>query len=96
MKTEHTEGNWSVGECEEHPKLHTIWAEKPSGLPILIARTCFGPNSEANAQLIVAAPDLFAALLDIIASADANDSRGIHEAIEASRTAVARTIKGKQ
>lgn len=65
----HTPGPWRFeketvidGESLAYP-LHTIWTDRS----LLLARTCFAPASEGNAQLIAAAPDLLAALQSLLA-----------------------------
>lgn len=50
----HTPGPWTIERHVEHEALHTIWSDRT----LLVARTCFAPNSAANALLIAAAPDL--------------------------------------
>lgn len=47
-------------------------------------------ESLANARLIAAAPDLLAALSDIILSSDANCGDSLANAIEAARNAIAK------
>lgn len=47
-------------------------------------------NTIANARLIAAAPDLLAAIKDIVAASDANDGDSLANAIQASRAAIAK------
>ena len=62
METKFTEGNWIVKQNQEFPTLHEIWSGENRGeVPTFIAKTCYAPRSEANANLISAAPDLFEA-----------------------------------
>lgn len=58
--SKHTPAPWEIREDTQYP-LHGIWANN-SKFPTYIARTCFAPNSEANAKLIAAAPELLEAL----------------------------------
>lgn len=55
-----TPGPWEVQTDALETKLHTIWHRRDGF--ILVARTCFAPNSEANARIIAAAPRLLEAL----------------------------------
>jgi hypothetical protein len=48
----------------------------------------------SDARLIAAAPDLLAAIKDIVAASDANDGDSLANAIQASRAAIAKA-KGK-
>lgn len=64
MENKHTPGPWEVSIYEEYPTLHTIWSKKEE-IPTLIARTCYAPRSEYNANLIAAAPELLEALQEI-------------------------------
>ena len=61
----HTPGPWEFVP-EEGNGLHTIWTGQTGVYGILIARTCFAPNSENNARLIASAPDLPEALENIV------------------------------
>jgi len=61
--SKHTPAPWEIREDTQYP-LHGIWANN-SKFPTYIARTCFAPNSEANAKLIAAAPELLEALKKI-------------------------------
>jgi hypothetical protein len=69
IMSDYTPGKWEVIKDSEHP-LHGIWSDDE--VPTYIARTCFAPNSEANAKLIAAAPELLEALQEIIAITDRN------------------------
>lgn len=61
MEFKGTRGAEWVIQSEENG-LHTIWMEMtPEDMPVLIARTCYAIQSEANATLIAAAPDLLEA-----------------------------------
>lgn len=62
--SKHTPGPWFPIESvnAETQGLHLIWSRsKPNETGVLIARTCFAPQSEANARLIAAAPELLEA-----------------------------------
>jgi len=61
--SKHTPAPWEIREDTQYP-LHGIWANN-SKFPTYIARTCFAPNSEANAKLIADAPELLEALKKI-------------------------------
>jgi len=64
MEKKFTEGNWIVKQNQEFPTLHEIWSGDNKGeIPTFIAKTCYAPRSEANANLISAAPDLLEQLI---------------------------------
>ena len=55
-----------------------------------IAVVLDGPDSEAHTNLIASAPELLAALEDVISSSDANCGDSLANAIEAARSIVAK------
>jgi hypothetical protein len=64
----HTPTPWAVLPDDEYPnRLHQIWSLRPNGQPdALIARTCFAPDSAANAAILGAALDLLQALMALM------------------------------
>ena len=76
MKKNFSEGEWSVEEDTSYSGIHFIWCESElRHIPKLVARTCFAPDSIANAKLIAAAPDLLNALIGVLNIM--NDSEGV-------------------
>lgn len=57
--SKHTQGKWEVSKCTEHTDLHYI-CSYPNN--VVVARTCYAVQSEANAQLISCAPEMLEAL----------------------------------
>ncbi len=57
IKNGMTNTPWAAERWPEHETLHTIWRrpEISGDIPVLIARTCFAPASEANAAAITTA-----------------------------------------
>jgi hypothetical protein len=51
----HTEEPWRIGADPTEPKLHLIWTDEEGvdQMSVLVARTCFAPASEQNANRIV-------------------------------------------
>lgn len=71
--SEYTEGPWSVRDNPDFPGvLHLIWADGRDGFKPLVGRTCYAPQSKANARLIAAAPDLMWALKELLGSLPKN------------------------
>jgi hypothetical protein len=72
----HTPGPWATGPSS------TVW--KDHGRPLYVVSFCHGPESQANAQLIAAAPDLLAACQavagDCDSIADGDDFSGMSDA----------------
>ena len=67
MKNKFTQWEWCVVKDSTYPTLHQIWNKTFQGnIPTYIARTCYAPNSEANAKLISAAPDLLDACESVL------------------------------
>ena len=65
METKFTKGEWEFVKDETYPTLHQIWNKtysRDSILPTYIARTCYAIQSEANAKLIAASPEMFGCL----------------------------------
>lgn len=62
-KAKHTQGKWEVSPCNEHDDLHYICAIPNN---IVVARTCYATQSEANARLIAASPELVEALKGLL------------------------------
>ena len=56
-----TPGPWRRGDYSSEPVLSGIWSD--NGL-VLVARTCFAPASDTNADLIANAPTDMRAMLD--------------------------------
>lgn len=95
MSTEqHMPGLWTVEREDEwsgeklSAPLHTIW----SGKALLIARTCFAPNSASNARLIASSPVLLAALKALAAACNGQGPYPVEAremALAAARAAIA-------
>lgn len=60
-----TQGKWVVKPDNNYEEIRGIWSYSDDGFPTYIARTCFAPASEANARLIVAAPEMLALLIEM-------------------------------
>lgn len=51
----HTPTPWTAEVDSLERSLHTIWSHTPEDHSVLVARTCFAPNSKVNAEFIVEA-----------------------------------------
>jgi hypothetical protein len=58
----HTAGRLTVEPDHTEPKLHTLWADG-----VLVARTCFAPQSEANAARLASSWNEYDTLRDSVA-----------------------------
>ncbi len=56
---QHTKGPWNIRELPGGSQIHGSIGPPLGGPPVFAE--CFGPNHEANARLIAAAPDLLEA-----------------------------------
>lgn len=70
MSTQHTPGPWELSEGDT-----SLWAKSPLGARVRISNIIKhapinGINHAANARLIAAAPDLLAALEDLLENLD--------------------------
>ena len=86
MSDTHTSGPWEVLHGPEWEGF-TV-----SGLRLVakVHEWGFNGEAEANARLIAAAPELLAALEDIVASSDANCGDSLMNAIQAALAAIAK------
>ena len=76
MEKKFSQGEWSIEEDSTYNGIHFILCESElSHIPQLVARTCFAPDSIANARLIAAAPELLNALISVLNIM--NDSEGV-------------------
>ena len=87
MSKQHTPGPWHVEPSPDrvHFDIRADGVHVPHG----------SGKGEANARLIAAAPDLLAALEDVVASAQANCSGSLANAITAGQEAIAKA-KGSE
>lgn len=70
METKHTPGPWKINEGQTYRTTHgalnfTIQQDDGSGFSTVICET-FSTNNSANAKLIAAAPEILAALNNIL------------------------------
>ena len=86
----HTPGPWSLRMTGWQTNPAAIYSpRRPGAVACIPARTSVPLDEQsANAHLIAAAPDLLAALSNIILSSDANCGDSLANAIEAARTAI--------
>ena len=83
MTEQHTPGPWDYGVIREVLEFQPEWEDVSSD------------RLDADAALITAAPDLLAALEDIVQASDANDGGSLMDAIQAAQTIIAKA-KGEQ
>lgn len=94
----HTPGPWLVLVGDEKPRemSRIVKAKDREFLIAYVVRESMNKGQQAEddatATLIASAPELAAALENIIASYDANDSRGVGEEIERARVALANAV----
>lgn len=73
MEKKFSQGEWSIEENDTYNGIRFIWCESElSHIPKLVARTCFAPDSIANAKLIAAAPELLYRLNSLVLSVKAH------------------------
>lgn len=86
----HTPGPWSLRMTGWQTNPAAIYSpRRPGAVACIPARTSVPLDEQsANARLIAAAPDLLAALSNIILSSDANCGDSLANAIEAARAAI--------
>ena len=73
MEKKFSQGEWSIAEDGAYNGIHFIWCESElNHIPKLVARTCFAPDSIANARLIAAAPELLYRLNSLVLSVKAH------------------------
>lgn len=79
MEFKGTKGKWTIEKDKEYSTLHNIWSDAESILVsgTLIARTCYAPLSEANAQLISKAPELLDALYELVCAFENNALKNV-------------------
>jgi hypothetical protein len=90
MSAGHTPGPWAIDGCVSLGNLDVIY-----GSGRITMMDCENDEVDddallANAQLICAAPDLLAALQDIVEASDANDGDSLMNAIQAAQTIIAK------
>ena len=85
MEAKHTQGPWRLYGYD-------VGTAQDETLAVVCAMD--GDTDEANARLIAAAPDLLAALEDIVQASDANDGNSLMHAIQAAQTIIAKA-RGK-
>ena len=87
MTAQHTSGPWRLGK-DEMGELHTVWGAQAGVAITSVFDNVFGPDcppqaeATANARLIAAAPDLLAALREMVYAAthlSAMDPTGAHD-----------------
>lgn len=87
MQAKHTPGPWALDNpaslIVRAPTRHRI-AE------VALVDVALMDNARANAALIAAAPDMLAALHDIVSASDANCGDSLANAINSARAAIAR------
>jgi hypothetical protein len=90
MEAKHTQGPWS----RSNPRGLTINGPPDrTGWVLTVAHVADRPDEKqalADACLIAAAPDLLAALEDIVQASDANDGDSLMHAIQAAQTIIAK------
>lgn len=93
MSTKHTPGPWHSSKCScGHPRCKDYWIDSGS--------FCQGSGfSEADAQLIAAAPDLLEALLKMLGQFNENMVGIVHDELQAvvtARQAVSKALGEQQ
>jgi hypothetical protein len=91
--SKHTPGPWTENACE-------VQASDGSPICEMLSRSedtdKWGHHhADANSRLICAAPDLLAAMEDVVASAQANCSGSLANAIDAGQEAIAKAKGGE-
>lgn len=87
MTTKHTPGPWRIARHDTLKDVRHIDAG-PAGYERSTVAILDGPKSDANAQLIAAAPELLAALIECAEQLDAETLGG--EALDNARAAIAK------
>ena len=86
MSAGHTPGPWIVGHDRKNPIVEAAALEDADGIWVnggyIIGRFA-GADARENAALVAAAPDLLAALQDVVRASDASDGDSLANAIQA-------------
>lgn len=86
MNAKHTPGPWIVGHDRKNPIVEAAALEDADGIWVnggyIIGRFA-GADARENAALVAAAPDLLAALQDVVRASDASDGDSLANAIQA-------------
>jgi len=91
MSAPHTPGPWTIAHDRKNPIVEAAALEDADGIwhngGYIIGRF-FGDDARENAALVTAAPDLLAALQDVVRASDASDGDSLANAIQAARAAI--------
>jgi hypothetical protein len=93
MSAKHTPGPWHIEEITPSDFHDCYILGAPNGVydDIIATVQCTDlPQCMADARLIAAAPDLLAALQDIVQASDANNGDSLMNAIQAAEAAIAK------
>lgn len=81
-EVKHTPGPWSAHKTiEAHDGMPECWQIDAEHDAVCTTQFCYAPNTEANARLIAAAPDLFEAVWALVEHFERVDGDAEHKAV---------------